>query len=50
MIDNYTKVILTVIAVSTSSIALKDTGFIPSVGAHSGQYCEIESGYGYGEI
>ena len=33
MIDNYTKVILAVIAVSTSFIAFKDTGFIPSATA-----------------
>ena len=33
MIDNYTKVILTVIAVSTSFIAFKDIGFISSATA-----------------
>ena len=33
MIDNYTKVILTVIAVSTSFIAFKDSGFISSATA-----------------
>ena len=33
MIDNYTKVILTVIAVSTSLIAFKDIGFISSATA-----------------
>ena len=37
MIDNYTKVILTVIAVSTSLIALQGTGIVPratAVGDH----------------
>ena len=33
MIDNYTKVILTVIAVSTSFIAFKDSGLVPSATA-----------------
>ena len=33
MIDNYTKVILTVIAVSTSFLAFKDIGFISSATA-----------------
>ena len=33
MIDNYTKVILTVIAVSTSFIAFKDSGLFPSATA-----------------
>ena len=33
MIDNYTKVILTVIAVSTSFIAFKDSGLISSATA-----------------
>ena len=33
MIDNYTKVILTVIAFSTSFIAFKDSGFISSATA-----------------
>ena len=50
MIENNMKVILTVIAVSTNFIASKDGGLVPSVGAHSGQNCEIVSGRGYGEI
>ena len=34
-IDNYTKVILTVIALSTTTIALKGVGIIPSADAQS---------------
>ena len=35
MIDNYTKVILTVIAVSTSFLALQGSGVVPSATASS---------------
>ena len=34
-IDNYTKVILTVIALSTSTLALKGVGIIPTANAQS---------------
>ena len=48
-IDLYTKVILTVIAVSTSFIAFKDTGLVPSASAgnekiHKIAICETSTG------
>ena len=41
MIDNYTKVILTVIAVSTSFIAFKDIGFISSATAEGDHITKV---------
>ena len=41
MIDNYTKVILTVIAVSTSFIALQGTGIVPSAGAEGDHITKV---------
>ena len=41
MIDNYTKVILTVIAVSTSFIAFKDSGLIPSATAEGDHITKV---------
>jgi hypothetical protein len=41
MIDNYTKVILTVIAVSTSFIAVKDSGLISSATAEGDHITKV---------
>ena len=41
MIDNYTKVILTVIAVSTSFIALEDSGLISSAKAEGDHVTKV---------